>query len=336
MLKSTLIFCLLMTAGLCAQDRVDVTPVAPTSKDSLHFSLFNYDNCCCTDYYYNSVYVQDTMIVLSYEADLAPCTICRCLVPGSTTTFSGGPFPAGHYAVYKLQNVYCAPGEICPYGIAAPVRVGEITITEAQAGGNDTVIVQPVAPTDKDSLTLTLLFRGRHCCITQYYNKTLNVSDTIITLSYQASDSNCELVNCPAGGQTSFSSGPLAAGTYAVYMAESPYCPGPICPLMIIYERVGQVTVSRASGVEKAALSAADPVTLSPNPFNASVTLAFSNPGQKADLLIFSVDGRQVGSFLNITGEKVSWNAQGMPGGVYMLKARINGLMVTRKLLLVR
>jgi hypothetical protein len=166
----------------------------------------------------------------------------------------------------------------------------------------------------------------------------MTVSDTIITLSYQASDSNCELVNCPAGGQASFSSGPLAAGTYAVYMAESPYCPpGQACILSIIYERVGQVTVSRSVSAESGASRPAFGILdISPNPFNASVGVVFTNPGKKANLSIYTTDGRLVKSFRCAGSHKATWNAAGMPAGVYIVRAAADGRTFTKKILLSR
>ena len=77
-------------------------------------------------------------------------------------------------------------------------------------------------------------------------------------------------------------------------------------------------------------------LAVSPNPFNPSVTIAFANPGKKADLSIYAVDGRQVKSFKNIRGTEVSWNAQGLPAGVYVLKARVDGKVLTRKLILAK
>lgn len=118
----------------------------------------------------------------------------------------------------------------------------------------DTVYVTPQQPTSRDSLTF-LLFSTGHCCHTVYYNKTVSVNDTMIFLSYRYDDSLCAFPECFIPfSNTTFSSGPIAAGAYAIYKVESYYCPpGRACPLFLLMPtRVGSVTVSPAASVRPA------------------------------------------------------------------------------------
>jgi hypothetical protein len=118
-------------AGISAQgtnDTVTVTPPKPTFLDSLHFDLFNASYCCCTKYYYKSVTVSDTMIMLVFQYDDSPCLACRCPLPGSHTQFVLGPQKAGKYGIYKTESMYCPPGTICAYGPIIIERVGEIVV----------------------------------------------------------------------------------------------------------------------------------------------------------------------------------------------------------------
>lgn len=107
-------------------DTVTVTPQKPTTKDSLHFDLFNASLSCCTQYYSKNVSVTDTMITLSYE--YLDNFACMCLVAGSHTPFACGPQKAGRYGIYKMEGIYCPPGQICPLGPVMLKRVGSVVV----------------------------------------------------------------------------------------------------------------------------------------------------------------------------------------------------------------
>jgi hypothetical protein len=121
-------------AQLALKDTVYVTPPNPSTKDSLHFDLFNANLLCCTQYRNSSVTVSDSVILLSFEYIENPA--CACLVAGSHTAFACGPQKAGKYAIYKEQGIYCATPP-CPL-VAGPiqlVRVGDVTIGGMVAAG---------------------------------------------------------------------------------------------------------------------------------------------------------------------------------------------------------
>jgi hypothetical protein len=162
----------------------------------------------------------------------------------------------------------------------------------------DTVYVTPQHPTTSDSLHFTL-YNANHCCATIYRGNSVSASDTIIYLSYSYDDTLCPYVDCfAAGSETSFSSKPLAVGTYAIYKVESYYCPpGRACPLFLLApERVGSVTVSPAASVRSAFRGTAPATALDIAGQGVLVTLAA--PG-RAILRVYDVSGRLVTELYN-------------------------------------
>lgn len=113
------------------RDTVYVTPVRPTTSDSLHFTLYNANHCCATIYRGNSVSVSDTIIYLSYTYDDTLCPYTDCFAAGSETGFSSKPLTAGTYAIYKVESMYCPPGRACPLYLLAPERVGSVIVGPA-------------------------------------------------------------------------------------------------------------------------------------------------------------------------------------------------------------
>jgi len=78
-----------------------------------------------------------------------------------------------------------------------------------------------------------------------------------------------------------------------------------------------------------------------PNPFNPSTRIAFDLPdNSRVSLKIFDVLGREVATLLDEQMEAgrhlVSWNADGMPSGVYFVRLDAGPFSGTRKLLLMK
>jgi len=123
------------------RNTVFVDPQEPTINDSLEFSLYTVDNCCCSQYYHNTVTVEsDSQIFLSYQVDNNMCLACRCLIAGSVTTFSSPPVAAGTYSIYNAEEPYCAEGDDCPAIAIVPRLVGTVTVI-----GNPTRALLPRA-----------------------------------------------------------------------------------------------------------------------------------------------------------------------------------------------
>jgi photosystem II stability/assembly factor-like uncharacterized protein len=78
-----------------------------------------------------------------------------------------------------------------------------------------------------------------------------------------------------------------------------------------------------------------------PNPFNPSTTIKFSIPSSGyATLKIYNTLGEEVAVLLNkelTSGSyEVEWNAEGLPSGVYFYQLRAEGVVETRKMLLLK
>lgn len=76
-----------------------------------------------------------------------------------------------------------------------------------------------------------------------------------------------------------------------------------------------------------------------PNPFNPSTTIAFDIPSAGVvSLTVFDLLGRQVTTLVNDhlqPGQyQTTWNATGMPSGVYLYRLQAGGFVQTRKLIL--
>ena len=125
----------LASSAAAPRDTVFVTPVKPTTRDSLQFTLRNTGHCCATVFHNRVVSVTDSMILLSYNYDDSLCASIRCLVGGSTTNFSSTALKAGRYGIYKVESMYCPPGRACPMLLTAQVRVGTLTVTTPSGVG---------------------------------------------------------------------------------------------------------------------------------------------------------------------------------------------------------
>ena len=78
-----------------------------------------------------------------------------------------------------------------------------------------------------------------------------------------------------------------------------------------------------------------------PNPFNSSTIIEYSLP-EEADitLTIYTISG-QTATVLKDSSQKagsyaVTWNARGMPSGIYFCTLRAEGFTTTRKMLLLK
>ncbi|MBD3420130.1 MAG: hypothetical protein GF398_08445 [Chitinivibrionales bacterium] len=132
----------LFTAQAAAvDDSLVVEPESLTTQDSITFRLFNADLCCCTQYYNDTVLVEDTLIYLVYEYDESPCSVCRCFGPGSRLSFDLRPIDAGSYDVYKMESRYCPPGHACIAVAPHMAKLGRIAVLPANA--TDTGLSKP-------------------------------------------------------------------------------------------------------------------------------------------------------------------------------------------------
>jgi hypothetical protein len=113
-------------SSVLLNDSVTVTPAAPTTKDSLDFSLFAANLGCGGTVHNDTVTVADTCIYLSFSYE--DCPACDCVSLGRWIPFHSKPLAVGTYGIYKEQSIYCAPGVACPMIAIIPEHVGQVTV----------------------------------------------------------------------------------------------------------------------------------------------------------------------------------------------------------------
>jgi hypothetical protein len=83
-----------------------------------------------------------------------------------------------------------------------------------------------------------------------------------------------------------------------------------------------------------------DGIAVRPNPFNPAVVISINDGHVGATrrvaptLAIYDPHGRMVHKTVNITANSYTWDASGMPAGIYLLKASVGKKTYTRKLFL--
>jgi hypothetical protein len=75
---------------------------------------------------------------------------------------------------------------------------------------------------------------------------------------------------------------------------------------------------------------------IGPNPFNVATTIQFNNPGEKADIRIYSVDGKEIFKIDNTKLNVIKWDGSRYSSGIYMVSLKIGQKVFNRKILLVR
>jgi hypothetical protein len=347
-LSRTVFVCAVSCAALAAQvidpvptyPYLTVSPAAPVAgADSvvLKLSLGTAGNSC----------MAPTFTGLSFTVIQSPLAIYPP-VYNVTLTYTLVPVPPN-----KMCPMIYAPVDYGPSFALGKLSLGSYTVTDKTTGKQvgafsvvnsrlalkDTVSVTPAKPSAKDSLHFDLFNANLSCCA-QYYSKTVTVTDSVITLSYEYRE-NPACACLVAGSHTAFACGPQKAGKYAIYKEQGIYCPpGQVCPLAPIQiVRVGEVSVS-GTAVAHA-------------PSNAPNVAAFEVRGTKNMLFaeysldrpaivrlnVFNSRGLLVGQIYN--GEigagrhDFSWKASVQ--GVYVIPVEINGMRtMTRTVILTR
>jgi hypothetical protein len=77
-------------------------------------------------------------------------------------------------------------------------------------------------------------------------------------------------------------------------------------------------------------------VTVQPNPFSGCVKICLGSQAQKAEVKIFSVDGRLKASFTEIKSNSVIWNASGVNSGLYIIAVKAKGKILYKRITLLR
>jgi len=75
-------------------------------------------------------------------------------------------------------------------------------------------------------------------------------------------------------------------------------------------------------------------IFVSPNPFNSRITISLPSMTYSIDLFVYDLFGRMVKSYSNLPAHSISWDAKGLPNGVYMIKAVRKDRQVFKKIIL--
>jgi hypothetical protein len=108
--------------------------------------------------------------------------------------------------------------------------------------------------------------------------------------------------------------------------------------------RVGKVSIGSLIGISTTGSSIPEGYSLEqnyPNPFNPSTKIGFSIPNNTfVRLSIFDIRGREVSvllsSKLKAGTYEYNWNAGNLSGGVYFYSLRAEGLIQTKKMILIK
>ncbi len=73
----------------------------------------------------------------------------------------------------------------------------------------------------------------------------------------------------------------------------------------------------------------------SPNPFSLKTTISITTTGLSAGISIFNLSGKQVSDLKTIKGN-YSWDASGLPAGVYIIRAETGKTVLSKKVMLSR
>jgi hypothetical protein len=133
----------------CASTLSDTVLISNSSNDSLNFTLYTSNHCCCTHFFNKKISIFDSTINLYAEYDDKNCDTCDCMLDGANTNFSCEEIKSGKYQVNFSEDLYCPPGHICP-AIAIHVankHVGSITVVNEQVSD----LVEQAKPKTKSS-----------------------------------------------------------------------------------------------------------------------------------------------------------------------------------------
>ena len=74
--------------------------------------------------------------------------------------------------------------------------------------------------------------------------------------------------------------------------------------------------------------------TIVPNPNNGAFVLDFGTVQGQVEVSVYDAQGRQVGSQSGSADEGLRWNLEGLPSGLYLVRAMAEGKSCVRKLLI--
>lgn len=198
---------------------------------------------------------------------------------------------------------------------------------------NEFIQFAPVLPRENQPITFktSIFFTGGQLLYQLLY-ATLDHQAGSLYIGFRLEYQPCTSQVCSAILiDTAITLGTLPPGSYRAFRSE-------YLPVQSWAPATDSVffTVYAAAGIEQGKSIDGPELTVFPNPLNSSVNIAFANQSKRTDISIYSADGRRVRAFKDVTGEKVAWNAQGLPAGVYLLRAGIGNKTFINKIILAK
>ena len=124
-------------------------------------------------------------------------------------------------------------------------------------------------------------------------------------------------------------------GLYAFYMGDA------IDDATMLVDDIVVTVATVAVGERPVAMlpSSSRIITAYPNPFNPSTTVVFTTQGMaNANLAVFDIMGRKVAQLAQgrfaAEEQRITWNAEGMPAGIYFISLEANGARSVHRVVL--
>lgn len=73
-----------------------------------------------------------------------------------------------------------------------------------------------------------------------------------------------------------------------------------------------------------------------PNPFYSTIEIYFQNPKHNARVEIFTLNGKKVRQFYNVKNNRLRWDGTNYSGGIYLIKVKVNGMVLQKKIFLIQ
>jgi hypothetical protein len=201
----------------------------------------------------------------------------------------------------------------------------------------DSVYTTPARPTPKDSITYNF-YDADACCCAVFVDPSVSIVDTMVRLTFSVNTAQCDLCRCILpGARQAFKGGPLKAGKYGIYRAQSFYCPpGSLCPAIVILPvRIGEMVVSSST---TDVLWQAPPsmrtggLMLSQERNTIHIGYELSQPGHMR-VRIFNAQGIMVKDLRDGESpagmQRFSWTAPSQ--GVYFVRVEVNGTIAASR-----
>jgi hypothetical protein len=100
------------------------------------------------------------------------------------------------------------------------------------------------------------------------------------------------------------------------------------------YRDTVRFRVAEDVGIEPGRQEMVAGLDIYPNPFNPEITFTFLNPRKDGSIGIYDISGRLISRFTGIRGNRLTWKADQVNAGLFIVKAEFAGKRFVRKIVL--